>query len=102
LWSLACGAIDNLRDAHGDSRHLSYDLGVGSEDELPDAAGRKRMGNKEQLIAQKFAPRARIAVAQLDEIDGPVKFRSPFGTLDFPHFLVDLHKRARAQHGIKR
>jgi len=60
------------------------------------------MGKQQELVIQKVAPRASIAVAQLDKIDGAVKFGPPAKRLHFPHAGIDLHEGARAQQRVER
>src|SRR6266852_8387736 len=60
------------------------------------------MGKQQELIIQKVAPRASIAVAQLHKIDGAVKFGPPAKGLHFPHAGIDLHEGTRAQQRVER
>jgi len=60
------------------------------------------MGKQQELIIQKVAPRAGIAVAQLHKIDRAVKLSPASNRLYFPDARVDLHKGTRAQQRIQR
>ena len=60
------------------------------------------MGNKQELAAGLFAPRARITIPQLNEIDGPVVFCTPLKRLYFSNCSINLHEGAGAQERIKR
>src|SRR5260370_4563870 len=102
VWNLANGPIDSLGNSHGHPCHLSDNFCVGSVEELPDATGRERMRHEKELIALELTPGTRIAVAELDEIDGPFEFRSPLERMDLPESFVDLHKRSGPQHWPQR
>src|SRR5258708_39771944 len=60
------------------------------------------MGKQQELVIQKVAPRASIAVAQLHKIDGAVKFGPPAKGLHFAHAGIDLHEGTRAQQRVER
>src|ERR1700719_4538746 len=60
------------------------------------------MRKQQELVIQKVTPGASIAVAQLHEINGAVKFGPPAKRLHFPHARIDLHEGTRTQQRVKR
>src|SRR5437016_2903532 len=59
------------------------------------------MRKQQELVVQKVAPRASVAVAQLHKIDGTVKFGAPAKRLHFPHARIDLYEGTWAQQRIE-
>jgi hypothetical protein len=59
------------------------------------------MGKQQKLVIQKVTPGASIAVAQLNKINGAVKFGPPAKRLHFPHVRINLHERAGAQQRVE-
>src|SRR5882762_4449557 len=60
------------------------------------------MRKQQELVIQKVTPGASIAVAQLHEVNGAVKFGPPTKKLHFPHARIDLHEGTRAQQRVER
>jgi hypothetical protein len=55
------------------------------------------MRHQQQVAPLQLAPGASVPLPQLDEKDGPIVFRTPSTRTDFPHPLVHLNERSRAQ-----
>ncbi len=60
------------------------------------------MRHEKKLIALQLTPGTRIAVAELNEIHGPLEFGAPLERLDSPQSWVDLHERSGPQHWPQR
>lgn len=53
-----------------------------------------------QLRTRQITPGARITISQLNEIDGPIKFRPPGRWLDARNFAVNLNERPRSEQRV--
>src|ERR1700683_4671946 len=98
--AFASSIVRRIGNPHSDGRHSPDHFGFGFIIELANTAWRERMRDQSQLVAVQLAPRARIAVSQFDEINGPIVLTPPWKCLNLVHALINLKKRAGSQQGI--
>src|ERR1700690_2982027 len=92
--------VRGRNESHRHGSDLSDDFGFARIGELPNRAGRKRMGNKGNLRAAYFAPRTRVAFPQFNEKNWPVKFSAPIRGRHTRSVAVNLHEGARAKERV--
>src|SRR6266404_2034741 len=88
-------------DSHRHSGHPAYDFSLRREVESANLLRRLWVRDDNQLTTVHLALTANIAIAELHEIDGTVKFSPPFLGADLPLAGVNLHQRARPDEGME-
>jgi hypothetical protein len=79
---------------------LANNVGVSGVSDLPNLSARMRARNQNQMAAIGFAPATYIAIAQFNEINGPVKLVLPAaGRFDLFLTGINLHELPRRSEG---
>lgn len=100
-WTSAAFCALFFYNSHRHTSHTPNDFCLRWIIEMSDRLARLWMWNDHQLPFVELTPATEVSVPQLDEVNGPLEFRSPLRRTDFSLTRIDLHQRSRANERIQ-